>query len=338
MRGIAGVLIGCRGRPSRGRCVIKTPIAAGRRLAYSRTERTIRIREDRNTVGEEAGWMKVRRMRTSGCSYGSRSSGSAGMGGKRTSVMTPLHGAVLPLEQRRFPLDPQIRRRPLRFVAFAVVALLLGATPAYGNSYSIGYLDGVVQVGTYAEWHSNYLWMDAARLDEGNFLQNGLWALSGDPCGSSWVETGVTRGFQGDHNYQWFIAWNRPSTGYGEYSDGKTGWDGSNHSYHIHYIGDGTYEVYRDGAWRFQGINYGFGTCRSDVGLESSLDPSVSFEAHWFDSTPLWWQDTTRVWHYGWSGTYYRTHPCWEGGRVPPNCYNGHYPSTAHWAANKPQA
>ena len=169
--------------------------------------------------------------------------------------------------------------------------------PAAASSYSVGQQVGVTQIGTYAEFHNNHMWMDSYTVSQGNFIEHTLWADSGSPCAQYWVEAGITYGWAGSAIYIHYFA-RQISRGYAEWSDGPaTTWDGSNHSYRLLYDGPGTYVIKRDEVQKLREDGFGSGTCESEVGLENSLPAADSYtQSDTFDPSPLWWENTSGQW------------------------------------------
>jgi hypothetical protein len=201
----------------------------------------------------------------------------------------------------------------------------------------------VLQYGSYVEFHNNNMILNGTLESQGEHVNQSIWAYSGAPC-DKWVEEGVTQGFHGQTAYLWYYAYNNTHgslAGYHDFAAGYTVPDGTNHAYLLQFQSDNnTYSVFRDGVTIAANITgLGSGTCISAAGLEISNDgvhPLSNYEADTFDLVPLEWQDSNYATHVGWNtSSYWNDAPCGQGYTVP-NCMNGVFYSSSHWADNKP--
>ncbi len=211
-------------------------------------------------------------------------------------------------------------------------------TCPHGANYgSIACFYDAVQYGDYTEFHNNTMTMNSTYEAAGYHINQSLWAFSGGGCTTYWVEAGITQGYHGQIVYTWYHARNS-SAGYADYKSATTSPDGSNHSYELDYIGNASYNVYRDGQVLNGVSGLGFGTCIAAAGLEESknVTPNGGYRADTTDPTPLRWTDTSGFIHYGWNiNEWYIDYPCGQG-QNPPNCFNGLYYGSNHWSDNKP--
>ena len=206
-----------------------------------------------------------------------------------------------------------------------------------GNQVAEACFYGVLQYGDYTEFHNNNMYFTNADEQLGYHLNQTLWVYSGQPC-NGWVEEGVTQGYHGAVQYEWYWAYATVAGTYQDFAAGITSPNGTNHSYQISYSGNNVTTAYRDGGF-VGSMNLGpssAGACQADAGLEVSRGELPVTHADTFDDYPLEWQDSGGAWHVGWSiADYWNDAPC-GAGYSQPACFNGVFYGSNHWADNKP--
>lgn len=239
------------------------------------------------------------------------------------------------------------KRRWLVGLAAAILAVPLSLTAAssamaggyancpHGANYtSSACLDGVVQRSDSVQFHNNTMRANSGALAAGYHVNETIWAYSGSPCGY-WVEEGLTLGYHGITTPTWYYAKNN-SSGYADYQSNATSFNGTNHTYTLTNVTGQSYNIYRDGNLIAGFGNLGSGTCIGQTGLEiskGSAYPLSDFSTDTFDETPLTWTDTSNAGHTGWNTSqYWIDNPCGSA----PNCLNGVFYSSSHFANNKP--
>jgi hypothetical protein len=196
---------------------------------------------------------------------------------------------------------------------------------------------GVAQEGDYTEWHNNNMYYTNGNYGSGGHINETIWAYSGSPC-TAWVETGLTHGFHGSSAYEWYWAYSNTGGFYQDFPAGNTSPDGTNHAYELLYVGNGTYNVYRDFGSVGSVGGMGQGTCIALTGGEVRSGDMTVTHSDGFDNNPLQWESFgNNAWNYNWNTSqYWIDNPCGQQGYSSPNCFNGLFYSPSHYANSKP--
>jgi len=175
-----------------------------------------------------------------------------------------------------------------------------------------------------------------------------LVSRSGSPCGSSFVSVGLKYGGTAGDNYDWYMAGTNSA---GQYFDilapTFAANDGSLHNYRITYLGPyspdgrGSFTTAVDevgpptaASWSRRWDYQGFGSCVSQVGVNSNLSPSASYRTGQYSASNLQWRsNVSGITRSGWDASqYWIESPC----GTSPNCFNGLYYGSTRWDSNKP--
>jgi hypothetical protein len=222
-----------------------------------------------------------------------------------------------------------------------------------GNYGSTACLLNVAQSGDYTEIHNStmdFIGAYGTQLeDEGWHINHTLWAYSGAPCGTDWVEIGDTQG-NGPGSppvyspgYFYYYAYNN-ATGYHGHIIGASDNTGTNHTYQMSWLGGANYEVYLDEGAAGAANGQGAGSCTGQAGEELSGndygagDDNLAYQhSDTFENYPLEYEDFSHVWHTGWNtGEYWVDNPCGQPGYATPNCLNIQFPNNNQLYTNKP--
>jgi hypothetical protein len=178
--------------------------------------------------------------------------------------------------------------------------------------------------------------MNGSLEAQGDHINHSIWAFSGSPC-ASWVEIGLTQGFQTQIAYTWYYAYQDLAGHYKATKFNSTSPNGSNHAYHLVFDGGSEYAFWLDGIRLSTITNMGVGTCVSAGGLEVSGIADPNYHSDTFNLNPLKWQDTSYNYHTGWDQSqYWIDQPCGQYPWTPGYCENAQFPTSSFWADNKP--
>ena len=197
-------------------------------------------------------------------------------------------------------------------VAAATTMLLaLGVGPAFGCSQSSHCYGTVVWTST-PDYYGGLAALQVSRLEQsdtpnvntGDFASQEIWVgTNGSNNGSYWVENGMSRGSpqSAGAGIYWFWADNRPCCGYFEHDFLDTIRTSTTYNAKINYIGNNSWNVYRDGNL----LSPGTSTSNPPPShyLESGLEVTNT-HAH-VNGTGASLQKRSAggsSWSYGWSG------------------------------------
>jgi hypothetical protein len=220
-------------------------------------------------------------------------------------------------------MRPRVRRSALAALVAGVAATVIGigATPARACTQS-SHCYGIVLWTSTPDYYGGIAALQASRLEQsntptvntGDFANQEMWVgTNGSNSGSYWVEDGMSRGYpqSASAGIYWFWADNRPCCGYAEHDFLVTIRTSTTYTAKINYIGNNSWNVYRDGGL----LSPGTSTSNPPPAhyLSSGLE-ATNTNAH-VNATGAALQKRSAggsSWSYGWSATPFYNSPAFS--------------------------